>query len=170
MKKLLQAAMIILAVASLHAQEDPPKKAQEQQAKDVAPRVVAVPAYKMTFAVYEFENGKRVNQRDYTLILQADGSMGNKIKIGTRVPISTGLSQFTYTDVGFDLECSLAEMTNGRLAARIDLNISSFAVQEPNSNSGVAGTQPLFRNLNQRLRPVLAPGKPLVVASTDDVN
>src|SRR6266566_8046081 len=136
MKKLLQVAMIFLAVTFLHAQEDPSKTT-----KDV--RVAAVPAYKMTFAVYELENGKRVNQRDYSLILQADGIMGNKIKIGTRVPISTGNgTQFTYTDVGFDLECSLAETANGKLAARIDLNVTSFAVPEQNANPGSAGGQP----------------------------
>jgi hypothetical protein len=168
MKKFLQVAMIFLAVAFLHAREDPSNTGQQ----DVGPRVVAIPAYKMTLAVYELENGKRINQRDYSLIVQADGGMGNKIKVGTRVPISTNkdASQFTYTDVGFELDCSLQETSNGKLSTRIDLNVSSFAVPEQNANPGSAGTQPLFRNLSQHLRAVLAPGKPLVVASTDDVN
>lgn len=170
MKKLLQVATIVLAVASLHAQEDVSKKAQEQLAKDAGPRVVAIPAYKMTFAVYELESGKRTNQRDYSLVLQADGGMGNKIKIGTRVPISVGKDQISYTDVGFELECSLQETSNGKLTSRIDLGVSSFAVPEQNANPGSAGTQPLFRSLTQRLRALLLPGKPLVVASTDDVN
>jgi hypothetical protein len=96
--------------------------------------------------------------------------MGNKIKIGTRVPISTAKDQIQYVDVGFELDCSLGETSNGKLTSRIDLNVSSFAVPEQNANPGSAGGQPLFRNLTQRLHPVLSSGKPLVVASTDDVN
>jgi hypothetical protein len=177
MKKFLQVAMIFLAVAFLHAQEDTSKKSQEQPAKDAVPRMAAIPAYKMNFAVYELENGKRTNERDYIMVVQArernDGT-GSKIKIGTRVPIATGSSgnntQFTYTDVGFDLDCYVVEMANGKLATRIDMGVSSFAVPEQNTNPGSAGGQPLFRTLTQHLNTVLSPGKPLVVASTDDVN
>ena len=177
MKTFLRAAMIFLAVVFLHAQEDASKKSQEQPAKDVAPRMAAIPAYKMNFAVYELENGKRTNERDYIMVVQArernDGT-GSKIKIGTRVPITTGSSggntQFAYTDVGFDLDCYVVEMTNGKLATRIDLGVNSFAVPEQNTNPGSLGGQPLFRTLMQHLNTVLSPGKPLVVASTDDVN
>ncbi|SRR6266700_32292 len=174
MKKILQMAMIFAAVAFLHAQDAASKKGPEPPVKDAAPRLAAIASYKMTFAVYELENGKRTNERDYSMVVQAEernDRRGSKIKIGTRVPISTGNgAQFSYTDVGFDLECYLVEMTNGKLAARIDLNVSSLAAPEPTTTPGTAGGQPLFRTLTQHLDTVLSPGKPLVVASTDDVN
>jgi hypothetical protein len=175
MKRFCILLVIFLATAALIAQDTPPAK--DTPKKDVTAIVKedAVPTYRFAFSVYELVEGKRTNQRDYSLLVQADGrGPYSKIKIGTKVPIVTGKTegntQYTYTDVGLELECSAIETTNNKLSVRIELNFSSFAIPNQNANPNSEGLGPVFRAISQHLRSVLTPGKPQMIASLDDPN
>ncbi|MGC2694191.1 MAG: hypothetical protein WA738_00215 [Candidatus Angelobacter sp.] len=170
MKKLLMLVMMLLAVGTLIAQEDTAKKVQESPAKDVVPRQAATPTYKLAFTIYELQDGKRINQRDYSLMLQADNRGANTLKIGTKVPIDAGNGGVTYADVGFDLESSAIETVNNKLAVSISITLTNFAIPEVNTDPRNAGSRPVLRGVTQRVRTVLAPGKPQVITSMDDVN
>ncbi len=65
------------------------------------------------------------------------------------------------------ISCALREH-NGKLLADFSLNISSFA---PIDN-GVphSASLPVLRNFNQNVNALLITGKPVLLASTDDVN
>lgn len=176
MKRFCILVVMFLAAVALIAQDTPPAKDTTPK-KDVTAIVKedAVPTYRFAFSVYELVEGKRTNQRDYSLLVQADGrGPYSKIKIGTKVPIVTGKNegntQYTYTDVGLELECSAIETTNNKLAVRIDLNFSSFAISQQNANPNSEGLGPVFRAITQRLRSVLTPGKPQMIGSLDDPN
>jgi hypothetical protein len=172
MKKVCMLFMLFLAAGALAAQEEPAKKGQEAATRnpDVPPRAAAVPTYKMAISIYELQEGKRINQRDYSLLIEADDRGGNKLKIGTRAPITVANDSITYTDVGFDVECSLVETANNKVAVRMDLTLTSFAIPEQNTDPRTAGLRPVLRGVTQRLRAVLTPGKPQIVTSVDDVN
>jgi hypothetical protein len=176
MKRFCILLVMFLAAAALIAQDTPP-------AKDTTPKKDftavakedAASTYRFAFSVYELVEGKRTNQRDYSLLVPADGrGPYSKIKIGTKVPIVTGKTegntQYTYTDVGLELECSAVETTTNKLSVRIELNFSSIAISPQNANSNSEGLGPVFRAITQRLRFVLAPGKPQMIASLDDPN
>jgi hypothetical protein len=170
MKKFLMLVMMFLAVGTLIAQEDTAKKGQEPPAKDGVPKQVATPAYKLAFAIYELQDGKRLNQRDYSLMIQADSRGGNMLKIGTKVPIDAGNGQVTYADVGLEIEASAVETVNNKLAVGLSMGLSNFAIPEQNTDPRTAGTRPVLRSVSQRVRAVLTPGKPQVISSMDDVN
>lgn len=174
MKKLCMLFMLFVAMSTVAAQEDPGKKGQEAAKKDsqeALPRLPAMPpTYKLAISIYELQEGKRINQRDYSLLLQADDRGGNKLKIGTRAPITVANDSVTYTDVGLDVECSLVETANNKVAVRVDLTLTSFAIPEQNTDPRTAGLRPVLRGVTQRFRAALTPGKPQVVTSVDDVN
>lgn len=155
--------------ATLTAQQEPPKKDREAPAKDVLPRQIAAPVYKLAFVIYELQDGKKINQRDYSAVLRGDNN-SNELKIGTRVPIDIGEGKTTYADVGLDLNCSVVESTDNKVDVRIDMTVTNFAIPEQNTDPRTAGSRPVLRGVTQRIRTVLTAGKPQIVTSMDDVN
>src|SRR5215469_6123404 len=133
--------LVMLLAGALVAQNTPPSKDAPPK-KDVQEtfKTYDAPNYRLAFSIYELQDGKRTNQRDYSLLVMADGKGPYpRIKIGTKVPITTGEangnSTFTYTDVGFELECSAMETTNNKLSLRTELNLSSFAAIDKNTDA-----------------------------------
>jgi hypothetical protein len=174
MKKFFIVIMMFMAIGSLAAQEDTAKKGHEPSAKaqepvkDV-PKQVETPVYKLAFTIYELQEGKRTNQRDYSLMIQADGRGANALKIGTKVPIDTG-NGITYLEVGFDMQSEAIETVTNKLAVGVTLTVNNFAMPEANKDPRTAGNQPVIRGVTQRVRTVLTPGKPQVITSLDDPN
>jgi hypothetical protein len=169
MKKLLMLMIVFLVACSLAAQEDTKKK-QETPDNGAIVKKAAVPTYKMAFSIYELQDGKKINQRDYSLLVEANDRGANTLKIGTKVPIDTGKDAYTYTDVGFELRCSAAETLNNKLAISVDINVSNFAIPEQNTDPRTGGSRPVLRGVTQRVSAVVNPGKPQILTSMDDVN
>jgi hypothetical protein len=169
MKKLLMLLMTFLAIGTLAAQEDT-KKNQEPPEKDAIVKRAAVPTYKMAFSIYELQDGKKINQRDYSLLVEANDRGANTLKIGTKVPIDAGNGGMTYADVGFELRCSAAETVNNKLAVSVDMTVTNFAIPEQNTDPRTAGSRPVLRGVTQRVGAVVNPGKPQILTSMDDVN
>lgn len=149
--------------------QDSNKSTQEQPKKEFSPYE---PAYKLAFVTYELEDGKRINQRDYTMVVMVQGQRGI-LRVGTRVPIvsaeSKGDKQFQYLDVGLEIRCQLREWEPGKIQAALDINVSSFAMPEQSQDPDRLN-QPIIRNTALTVQPVLTPGKPAMIASVDDVN
>lgn len=140
---------------------EPPERSTFKQA--------AAPVYKLAFAFYELQNGKKINERDYTVILRADNN-SNTLKIGTRIPVETAQGSYSYADVGLKMDCSAVESTDAKVDVRLDVTVTNVAVPEQNTNSRTVSGQPIFRDMTQRVRTVLVPGRPQIVTSMDDVN
>jgi len=169
MKRFVMLMIVFLVVGTLGAQEET-KKTQEPVEKDAVFKRAAAPTYKMTFSIYELQEGKKINQRDYSLMVVADDRGENKLKIGTKVPIDSGNGGITYADVGFDMKCAALETLNNKLAISVEINVSNFAIPEQNTDPRTAGIRPVLRGVTQRVRSVLTPGKPQILTSMDDVN
>jgi hypothetical protein len=170
MRRFVTLMLMFLAAVTLAAQQENAKTTQEPAEKSSIPKRMSAPTYKLAFSIFELQEGKKINQRDYSLLVEADDRSGNKLKIGTKVPIDAGNGQVTYADVGLELECSVAETVNNKLSLRVDLGVSNFAVPEQNADPRTAGSRPVLRAVTQRVRAVVTAGKPQIITSMDDVN
>jgi hypothetical protein len=146
-------------------------RSQEAAASNPSPEAKAAPAaeksvhaYRLDFSVKELEDGKTINTRQYSMNLQADDA--NEIKIGTRVPVETGQSQFQYMDVGTSIWCRIGERSEG-IPLSLKAEISNFAIAEQSSGHEL---HPLIRQLQIKASTLAQLGKPMVVGSVDDPN
>lgn len=156
-KRMLVAATLILAltpagISNASAQDSP--KAETEK---------TVNAYRLDFSVNEFEDGKKINTRQYSMNLNADDS--NEIKIGTRVPVESKQGEFQYLDVGTNIWCRIGERANG-LPLSVRAEISNFAMPDQQNQVG----RPVLRQLSIKASTVAQLGKPMVVGSVDDPN
>ncbi len=162
MKRIMKYALVAIALCSCLAFAQSAPKASASESSEAAEkaekdRMASSGSFQLDFAISENENGKLINQRHYMMKISGDGS-ANEIKIGTRVPITTGPGQGTYTDVGTNLQAFIRGDT---LTANAEL--SSLAPTEKDS-----GASPMVRQLKLTGRTPVVIGKPILVGSADD--
>ena len=167
MKFFIRLAVLMTALAACAAQDQ--TKKPDNAVKTAAVETAHWTTYRLDFKVFELEDGKRINQREFSMIANAAerGSGWSSLRVGTRVPVNSGEKQ-TYLDVGFNVRSQLVQQ-EGKVMAEIHLEISSFALPEQSAGSQ-ASTMPVLRNNDINVGTVLTPGKPQIVASVDDVN
>jgi hypothetical protein len=165
MKRALFLLVALLAAITFAQAQDTPAN-QSAVKKDLLHKT----AYRVDFKLYELEDGKRINQREYSLITTAMNrySGDGRIKIGTRVPITTSEKQIQYMDVGLDLLCRLA-YEDEKLWGTFDVNISSFALPEQSADPR-SGGNPILRTTHQNVETTLTPGKSMVLTTIDDLS
>lgn len=144
------------------------------QAQDAKPKPV-VKVYRVNFSIYELEDGKKINERNYSLpVHSVDGNgRSGSIRVGTRVPVATSHSkdgdiQYQYLDVGMIMECDISEQGD-KLILASSLDISSFALPDQSANSHAVADSPILRQVKQHFTALLVPGKPTLVTSIDDI-
>ncbi len=174
MKNLLPLWILFSAITLVGAQDSPKK---EQPKKDEATSksgpsaadFLHKTAYRLDFKVFELEDGKRVNQRDFSMNASSrqNGGPTTTLRIGTRVPVGSGEKQ-NYLDVGFRVYSQLTDQ-EGKLVANINLEMSSFALPEQNTDPR-SSSMPVLRNSNFNVETLITPGKPQIIASIDDLN
>ena len=134
--------------------------AEETPARPERPRS----AFRLDYQIYELEGGKRVNERAYTLVVNEGGS-GN-LRVGSRVPIVLSAEKgVQYQDVGLRIGSRVFEREPGDVVLEADVEISSFAIPEQAETKGT----PLLRTLSEAVSTRPALGKPVLLASVDDV-
>ncbi len=171
MKRILQFAIMLLPLPLLLCAQDSPKDTR----KPDAPQNVAAPseqpqrtAYRIDFKLFEVEDGKRINQREFSMIAATTGReyLQSNLRVGTRVPVNTG-EKANYIDIGFEGHSRLLEV-NGRLTASLGIEITGLAPSE--EGGGTHGTtMPVLRSTRLNVESVLVPGKPQIVGSIDDL-
>jgi hypothetical protein len=143
---------------ALEAQEAPKARVSDDAEKPLA-------AFRLDFALYESEDGKRINTRHYSMNVVPGFGPNNEIKVGTRVPVETQKGEMQYIDVGTNIWSRMVEKGDSiQLEVRVDL--SNFANPEQESRT----TMPLLRQLHIAASTVAAIGKPVVVGIVDDPN
>jgi hypothetical protein len=127
--------------------------------------------FKLAFVIYELEDGKRINQRDYMMVGKAN-NQGSSVHIGTRVPVNMEEGKkVTYIDAGLNIRCNLQEQADHRLQADCDIEISSFIRPEQLAGSGNdASLAPVLRNSRTSSWALLTPGKSTLLATVDDIS
>jgi len=147
-----------------HAQEGSKETNSTQPAKPKPP----VEPYRLDFSLNEVMDGKVLNTRHYSLELTAGES--NEIKIGTRVPVSTGTdhgasTQFQYIDIGTNIWAELRGHGDEWLLV-VRSEISNMDT-ESGERTGFA---PIIRQIKISGDTLLVVGKPLLIGSVDDPN
>jgi hypothetical protein len=143
-----------------------PSLAQAQQEKDkesVTTDQKPLEAYRIEFNVREIENGKRLNSRNYMMVVK-DGFYA-RIRVGNRVPIVTDEKKISYQDVGMNIDCE-PRGRDDKIALIMVVELSSVVAQD---QPPTVTANPVFRQQRSTTSVVLTPGKPTLVASMDDV-
>jgi len=123
-------------------------------------------AYHVEFTITELDDGKKVNSRTYSLLVQQ--GILNKLRIGGKIPIATSMGpnssalQFQYLDIGVNIDCTVQER-EGSVLLSSTTDVSSMAqLREEQTH------QPVIRQMKSEVRTILSPGKPTVISSMDD--
>jgi hypothetical protein len=120
--------------------------------------------FHLDFVVKELEGRKVINARHYsTTAATADHTC--TIRSGNKVPVQTGGSgpesiQFTYIEVGVNIDCRSAKEIDGSLALSVTADIST-AVN--------AAKQPMIRQTKWSSNVIVPIGNATVIFSSDDV-
>jgi hypothetical protein len=181
--KILARILFVLALTGTLLAQQPAKDASDQPAKDQPQKNEVLAGregntenfFKLAFVMYELDDGKRTNQRDYMMIGRTD-NLPSSIRVATKVPITTaekgGDKAYTYTDVGLRINCSMKEQVDRRLQLHCDIEISSFIRPEQIANAtGNAGlAAPFLRTTRTDSWALLTLGKPAILTTVDDIN
>jgi hypothetical protein len=120
--------------------------------------------YKVEFNIHDSGDAGAKTGRKYSLVVNEGPK--NTFKIGSRVPTATGSStgntQFTYIDVGVNIDCVIAER-GSQVGMHADMDISG-AVASDKTPSG----NPIISQIKLQIDTAVTPAKPTVVASFDD--
>ena len=147
---------------------------ERQSGKQEVQAQSPVSVYRLDYVIHELDNGKRINQRKYSLSVEAGRGHSNRwgrVRVGRRVPVATGatttspVQQIQYMDVGMNLDCGLQE-TDDVLLLETRLEVSSVVTGGELAAPGA----PVTRQARTEMVSVLTPGKPTVIGTLDDVD
>ncbi|HET9401080.1 MAG TPA: hypothetical protein VFO34_09020 [Candidatus Acidoferrales bacterium] len=172
----LAATAALLAVAPLRAQEKP------------APEESKVTPLKIQVVLSEFDGTKKISTLPYVFYANADEPRDTRrptsIRFGLRVPVATGPvstatnplvnTQFTYMDVGTNIDCIAYSTSDGRY--RLELSIDRSSLYSPAADKrpeagwgvGITGTNPIMQHFNSSYHVIVRDGQPVEATTTTD--
>jgi len=158
MKKNILMTLALLAVMAFAAVAQEPKKPD--------PLTPSVTPLRVQVVLAEYDGEKKVSSLPYSFTVNADerrARPGSLIRNGVRIPVVTAKDQFTYVDIGTNVDCSATLQEDGRYKLQMTLDRSSVSSE----SAGGSGT-PVIRQFRVDLNPVLKDGQTVEsVASTD---
>jgi hypothetical protein len=116
-------AIVLLGLSSICAQEKPANEA----------RLPEVPL-KIQIVLSEFDGAQKISTLPYTLSALGTSERNRqwaKLRYGVRVPVNTGSDQYTYRDVGTNIDCVAFQHDEGNF--RLDLSVERSSVTLPNA-------------------------------------
>jgi hypothetical protein len=107
------------------------------QQKQDAPPAEPPKFFHFDFAIKEVEGGKVVNLRSYEMILASSGPLSEgSVRTGDKVPVKTGSAgQYTFIDVGINIDCQIQGITGSHLMLHISADISAIDPSSPVENA-----------------------------------
>jgi hypothetical protein len=142
---------VMLAAGTCLAQTETPKQAEGPK------------AYQLDFVLKELEDGKVINSRNYSLMTTSVGG-GGSIRSGDKVPVVSKAgpqAEYTYLDVGVNIDCAGVLETQGKLTLNVKADISSA---QPDSS------RPLIRNTRWSSNVIVPLRKATVLFTSDDTS
>ena len=138
--------------------------AQQEKGKESATTVQKpVAAYRIELNVREVEDGKRLNSRNYLMLIKDDD--WSRMRVGNKVPYPTGSTQYQYSDVGMSVDCRPHDLGES-VGLTIRVEFSGLAPAPQTQTTSAVG--PVFRTDRADVESVVTLGKPTLVASMDD--
>ncbi|WP_158790543.1 hypothetical protein [Granulicella sp. L60] len=125
--------------------------------------------YRLVYNITETEEDKRVGSQNFAIAV-VSGSR-TTFKNGSKIPVATGSyssgasgtqTQFTYLDIGLNIDASLDESVNG---IRLRTKVERSSVTEDKSISGV--NEPIVRQMVLEGTSILTPHKQVMLGSLD---
>ena len=133
--------------------------------------------YRVEFRIRDGSDAAAKNARRYTMLIDTTGR--GVFKVGERVPVAKGsfqpatgggtvnpVTQFTYLDVGVNIEASVREQ-EGKILLNSTLDISTIVEHKQQAGSMVL-SNPTVAQIRIAVNAVVLLGKPTLVASVDD--
>jgi len=161
----LSLALLACAVPAL-SQTQP---AQTQQAPIMAKPLVHT--YRLSYTLTIADAGKRIGVQHFTMTVSAPTNRGS-VKMGEKIPVATGSysdaksdvqTQFTYLDVGININATVAEDANGiSLTSKVE---QSSVAPVRVTISGVS--EPVIRQMVLENTSLIAPGKSVSLGTMD---
>src|ERR1700723_3867944 len=152
---------LALLVCTVHA------PAQTQQAP-TPPKPLAH-TYRLGYTLTVADAGKRISVQHFTMTVSAPTNRGS-VKMGEKVPVVTGSyseaksdvqTQFTYLDVGINIDATIAEDANGiSLSSKVE---QSSVAPVRVTISGVS--EPVIRQMVLQNTSLIAPGKSVALGT-----
>jgi hypothetical protein len=123
--------------------------------------------YRLTYTVTEMDGGKQIGTQHYAMNMTSGQT--TTLKLGNRVPVVTSSApgaqtQFTYIDVGMNIDVTLTTMGDGAIL-KSSVDQSSVAPEKVDVGGGTY--QPIVRQSSLRGESFLAPGKSQPLGSLD---
>ena len=128
--------------------------------------------YRLTYTITQSENGKRVGEQKYALLLVSGEK--SSLKQGQRAPIVTGTSdagsggpttQVQYVDLGLSIDATVEENQDG---ARLITKVEQSALADEKSGMGAQNQMdPVIQQTTLEGTSTLVQGKPMVLGSLD---
>ena|ERR1039458_4844281 len=125
-------------------------------------------SYKVDWNIHDSADAGGKSGRKYSMVL--NGGRKGVFKVGNRMPAATAAvnsatvnTQFTYIDVGMNVEATVVEQ-GGRYAMHASLDVSRAIA--PAKDAAVQN--PTISQIRVDMDTSVPPGKPSVVASFDD--
>jgi hypothetical protein len=98
-----------------------PVRAQDKpnSGPSAKPEPVASTTIRLQFVLTEFEGDKKVKSLPYTILYNATHNVNlqsdfTRMRIGARVPVYTGKTEYRYEDVGTNLDCRAVRHEDGK--------------------------------------------------------
>ena len=117
--------------------------------------------FRLEFTVIELEGGKQINTRNYQMMAQTGNSVAS-IRSGGRVPVSQGEKNFTYIDVGMNIDVRKLTRMNDQLS--LEVIVDSNGSPDSNTQSG----PPVIRQTRWDSTVEVPFRKPTIIFMSDD--
>jgi len=164
-KHLLMSIGLVAVLAVAAAGQDAPKNSGGPKPDDHT----AVTPLRVQIVFTEYDGEKKVASLPYIFTVNADerrARPASLIRDGARIPVATGKGEFTYLDIGTNVDCSANLQEDGRYKLEMNLERSSVS-PETASGSG----NPIVRQFRALINQVLKDGQTVEsIASTDPIN
>lgn len=125
----------------------------------------------------EYDGDKKVSALPYSLLVNSDDKGPQAaVRMGLRVPVATSANQFTYMDVGTNLDGRADKTEDGKFLLRLNVEKSSLyssgAGQKPASIGGneISTGQPIVQSFRSQLNLLIRDGQTIQsTVATDQI-
>lgn len=168
LKKILVSALFLASMNTCLIAQPQESAAKKQEAPAAAPAQNDARFFRLDFIVRELDGKRTISSRNYSTTIEANGRFHGaaSIRTGNRVPIpaTSKDAQFTYSDIGVNIDCTEAGTVGSELSMFLTAEISSLSDTPPGSQS----TPPILRSTRWRSATLVAVGKPTIVFTAED--
>lgn len=141
---------VLLLAAALAAQERQPPP---------PPPPAGQTTYRLEYTITEMEGAKKLQSRNYSMQVLERGDA--RMRVGNRIPITTGAEQVQYMDIGVSIDARATTIDAHTVRVRTGIEVNSLASTE-------SSRRPIIRNFNNQVETIIPLDKPIQLTSQDE--